>query len=148
MTHEELWQEFTSSFNIKETEYEAWAFGTDADLLSELVICGKKTATSSAYPLYEIEGEPLPSPNEYSVILNSKGEAVCIIRTLSVSLIPFKEITANHAMKEGEGDKSLAFWRETHESFFKDELALYKLEFTKDMLVVFEEFELVYKSYT
>ena len=39
--------------------YEAWAFGEAADELADLVLRGIKTATCSAYDLYEAEGEPL-----------------------------------------------------------------------------------------
>ena len=46
---------------------------------------------------------------------------------------------------EGEGDKSLRYWREVHKNFFKRELEALNMEFIEDMLVVFEEFEVVYK---
>ncbi|WP_263347600.1 ASCH domain-containing protein [Paraclostridium sp. AKS81] len=46
---------------------------------------------------------------------------------------------------EGEGDKSLRYWREAHIDFFKRELEALNMEFIEDMLVVFEEFEVVYK---
>lgn len=39
-----------------------------------------KTATCSAYDLYHAEGEPIPKVGDYSIILNSDGEAVCIIK--------------------------------------------------------------------
>jgi len=46
---------------------------------------------------------------------------------------------------EGEGDKSLKYWRRAHISFFSRELEEYNMKFTEDMPVVFEEFEVVYK---
>lgn len=120
--------------------------GGEADLLAHLVATGEKTATASAYPLYELENEPLPAIGAYSVILDSKDNAVCIIQTKKVTIVPFYEVSAEHAYKEGEGDKSLDFWREVHEKFFTECLNEARLKFTPAMKVVCEEFAVVYKQ--
>ena len=146
MTEQALWQAYTEKNGPSDGTYEAWAFGTDADHLAHLVAIGEKTATSSAYPLYELEGEPLPEVGEYSVILDARGEAVCIVRTTKVSVVPFCEITAEHARCEGEGDKSLRYFREVHEAFFTECMREAGLTFTVDMPVVCEEFEVVYRT--
>ncbi len=146
MTGKELWAAFAKNNNPAGCHYETWAFGEDADLLADLVQIGVKTATSSAYPLYVLENEPLPETGVYSIVLDSKDNAVCIIQTKKVSVVPFNEVSAEHAYKEGEGDKSLDFWRETHKKFFTACLAPAGLEFTLDMKVVCEEFEVVYKQ--
>ena len=49
-----------------------------------------------------------------------------------------------HAFKEGEGDRSLEYWREVHKKFFRECLEEYGLEFSENMKVVCEEFEVVY----
>ena len=139
MTAQEMW----NASGI-EAEYEAWAFGDDPDTLAELVRTGVKTATASAYPFYELEGEALPKAGEYSVILDSKDEAVCIIRTTKVYVTPYRDVTAEQAWKEGEGDRSLDYWRRVHEAFFSKELEAVGLTFTEDMGVVCEEFEVIY----
>ena len=146
MTAEKMWKKFVEKCNITDNEYDAWAFGDDADTLAELVRCGIKTGTSSAYPLYEIEGEPLPEASGYSVILNSKDEAVCIIENTKVYVVPFCEVSAKHAFKEGEGDRSLAYWRKVHEAFFSECMKEAGLAFDEDMKVVCEEFRVVYPS--
>lgn len=140
MTAEELWKRSGISGT-----YEAWTFGEAADKLAELVIRGIKTATCSAYDLYGIEGEPVPEAGEYSVILDSKDEAVCIIRTTKVTVVPFNAVSEEHAFKEGEGDRSLEYWREVHESFLSRELASVSMEFNEETKVVCEEFEVVFK---
>ena len=145
MTGKELWNRFAEENNLDDCEYEAWAFGVDSDLLAHLVVTGTKTATASVYHLYELEREPLPSAGEYSVILDSKDNAVCVIQTTKVTVVPFNEVTADHAYKEGEGDRSLDYWRKVHESFFAECLREVGLEFTPDMKVVCEEFAVVHK---
>lgn len=125
-------------------EYQAWAFGDDPDTLAELVLQGIKTATASAYPFYELEGEPLPQAGEYSVILNARKEAVCVIRTEKVMICPFSQVGEEQAWKEGEGDRSLEYWRSVHRKFFTEELQAVGLAFNEEMPVVCEEFVRVF----
>ena len=125
-------------------ECDAWAFGGAPDELAALVRSGVKTATASAYPLYALEGEPLPQPGGLSVILDGQGEAVCAIRTTRVYTVPFDQVSARHAFLEGEGDRSLTHWRQVHRAFFSREMEEAGLSFTEDMPVVCEEFERVY----
>ena len=142
MNAQEMWNLFT---NDESLEYEAWAFGDDADLLADLVLKGIKTATSSNYIFYELENEELPKINEYSIILNSKDEAVCIIQTTNVYVTPFNEVSEEHAYKEGERNRTLQDWIDIHKNFFGNELKSIGKEFKDDMLVVCEEFQVVYK---
>ena len=142
MKAQELWNKYTTD---KSLAYEAWAFGDDPDGLAQLVVDGIKTATSSAYIFYELENEEIPKVGEYSIILNSKDEAVCIIQTTKVYIVPFHEVSEKHAYKEGERNRTLQDWREIHESFFKNEFKQVNVEFSEDMLVVCEEFQVVYK---
>lgn len=144
MNAQDMWKLFKTSCSTQSDEYDAWQFGAAPDLLAQLVLSGKKTATASAHPLYALEGEPLPEAGQYSVILNSASEAVCIIRTTRVTVVPYREITADHAFKEGEGDRSLDDWRAVHEAFFTKELSACGLTFDESMPVVCEEFEVVY----
>ena len=140
MTSEELWKRSGLTGT-----YEAWAFTEAPDRLAELVLRGIKTATCSAYDLYVINHEPLPREGEYSVILNSDGEAVCIIQTLKVYVTAFHLVSAEHAYKEGEGDRSLEYWREVHKSFLTNELASVNKTFDENTEVVLEEFKTVYR---
>lgn len=145
MTAEEMWGRFTKENNLENRGYEAWSYGDDPDTLAELTVKGIKTATCSAYCFYEKEEEKLPTTGEYSVILNSKDEAVCVIKNVKVYIEKFKSISEEHAYKEGEGDRSLDYWRRVHIDFFTKELAEAGLEFSEDIPLVCEEFEVVYK---
>ena len=140
MTAEELWRRSGLS-----GEYEAWAFGEAPDELAGLVVQGIKTATCSAYELYLIDKEPLPQSGDYSVILNSNEDAVCIVKTLKVYVTEFIRVSEEHAFKEGEGDRSLDYWRRVHERFLTDELASVNKSFDENTKVVCEEFEVIYK---
>ena len=140
MTSEELW----NRSGLTGT-YEAWSFGEAPDKLADLVLQGIKTATCSAYDLYLINNEPLPREGDYSIILNSNEEAVCIIKTLKVYVTAFNQVSDEHAYKEGEGDRSLEYWRKVHVKFLTNELASVHKSFNENTKVVCEEFEVMYE---
>ena len=139
MTAQEMWDR--SGF---QGNYQAWAFGGAPDKLAKLVMQGVKTATCSALALYEYENEEIPKAGDYSVILDSDGQAVCIIRTTKVYIAAFDQVSERHAYLEGEGDRSLEYWRQVHEEFFTEELKTIQQNFDAKMELVCEEFEVVF----
>ena len=143
---QQYWDEFWKNKD-QPTFVKAEQFGMEytemADELARLIIEGKKTATCSNYESYLRENEPLPAVGSYSIILNSQDEPVAIIKTTEVEVTPMNEVTPEFAAAEGEGDLSYEYWWEGHKFFFTKELAEYGKEFSEDMLLVCERFELV-----
>ncbi|MBR0417020.1 MAG: GNAT family N-acetyltransferase [Firmicutes bacterium] len=148
MKAKEMWEAFCKEKGIPiETEYDAWAFGStdrEADELAQLVLEGKKTATASWYDSYVFYKEDLPKKGGYSVVMDSKEEAVCIIENYSVSCEHFCEVSRWHAYLEGEGDRSLNYWRNVHEDFFREEADAIGERFDDYNKVVLEKFNVVY----
>ena len=130
MNAQELWNKYKKINPSIGDDIDAWQFGVEADLLAQLVLEGTKTATASAY----------------DVVLDSQDQAVCIIQIKKVSVVPFNQVSAEHAFKEGEGDRTLAYWRDVHENFFKPYYNEYGLTFNGDSQIVLEEFEVVYPT--
>ena len=99
-----------------------WGFGATpehADGLLALVLAGVKTGTASYVWEYESDGEPLPEAGGFDVILDGSGAPQAVIETLSVDVVPFDEVTAEHAHAEGEDDRTLESWRRIHREFFE-----------------------------
>ncbi len=145
MTAKEMWARYAALHpEAASSTWEAWAYGEKPDELALLTLQGVKTATASAQALYALEGEDLPQAGDMSVVLDGQGEAVCIVRNTRVTVVPFNEVGAEHARREGEGDRSLPYWRKVHERFFRREYEQAGLPFTDDIAVVCEEFEVVY----
>lgn len=117
---------------------------SDSDRCAELVKMGEKRATSSLYDAYLIEGESLPKTGSLHSVVNWHGEEQCIIKVTNVYRLPFNEVNEEHARMEGEGDRTLAHWRKTHETAFRMDCAEYGLEFDEAMSIVFEVFEVVH----
>ena len=144
MTPQEMWNAYKKINPSIGDEIDAWAFGVEADLLADLVLKGEKTATASAYDLYALADEALPQEGIFDIILDSQDQAVCIVEITKVSVQPFHQVSADHAYKEGEGDRKLTYWRELHEDLFSKWLHEVGLHFSQDSLVVLEEFKVVY----
>lgn len=147
---EAMWQAYLESLGENDRfnkSYTAWSFGADREMAEELaalVIKGEKTATSSLHLLYELEKEPLPKVGEFNIVTDWDGEAKVVTKTIDVQVLPFCEVSADFAAKEGEGAKSLAYWRYVHMAFFTNELEMLGKKFTEDMLVVCEVFAVIY----
>ena len=71
-------------------------------------------------------------------------EAACIIRDTKVSIVPFNQVSAEHACKEAEDDRSLDKWREVHRRAFAPDYEAADLYFDETGDCVLEEFEVVY----
>jgi uncharacterized protein YhfF len=131
--------------------YEAFRFGDSevmAHDLADLVLRGVKRATAASLWSVEAEGKRLPQPGDLSIVTNWIHEPLCVIETKAVTVLPFREVTAEFAACEGEGDMSLAYWQIAHRQFFSRECANAEREFSDTMLVVCENFSLVYPRRT
>ena len=120
----------------KYRDLRSFAFGDGpalADELLDLVIKGVKTATCST------EDEPNTStPGERWIVRDGRGEPRCVIETLEVSYRRYSEVDAAFAHDEGEGDRSLAYWRQAHREYFGRQG-----KFSEDMMLMCERFRLV-----
>jgi uncharacterized protein YhfF len=113
-----------------------FAFGDGpelADELLDLVIRGVKTATCST------EDEPNTStPGERWIVLDGRGDPRCVIESTEISYRRFDEVDSAFAFDEGEGDRSLSYWREAHRRYFT------RLgRFSDTMMLMCERFRLV-----
>jgi uncharacterized protein YhfF len=130
------WQTMSKPIPKRYQHLRTFAFGDSpalADQLLELVIKGVKTATCST------EDEPNTSaPGERWIVLDGRGEPRCVIETTEVTYRHFNEVDASFARNEGEGDRSLAYWRDAHRAYF-----VRLGRFSEDMKLMCERFRLV-----
>jgi uncharacterized protein YhfF len=114
----------------------AFAFGDGpelADELLDLVLRGIKTATCST------QDEPKTSlPGERWIVLDGHGAPRCVIESTEVTYRRYSEVDAKFAFDEGEGDRSLKYWREAHREYFSRQGS-----FSEDMMLMCERFRLV-----
>jgi uncharacterized protein YhfF len=149
---ETFWQSYLDTLPedspMRDEEYLAEGWGDSpqlADELGALIAAGTKTATCSALWEYEAEGSPLPEPGSKTIVLDGDGDPLCIVETTEVEVRPYNEVDARFAYEEGEGDRSLEYWREAHWRFFSRTLPSIGKEPTANMPLVCERFHVVYR---
>ncbi len=83
----DLWIDFVNK-NPKYAgnDYKVFAFGDNPNELVKLVLVGEKTATSSLYSGYKV----LPKVGDIFILIDSKGDAKCILQNTKVSLSHLK----------------------------------------------------------
>ena len=128
--------------------YVAEYFGDLPDLANELaalIVAGTKTATCSVLWEWEADGDPLPEVGLKTIVLDSNLQPLCIIETTEVTVRPYNHVDAQFAFEEGEGDRSLNYWREAHWYFFSRSLPKIGKKPTQDMPLVCERFKVIYR---
>jgi len=99
------------------SELDQFPFGDSPDLADELlalILEGRKTATCwSAH-----EGRKGSEVGKQWVVLNGSGAPRAVLKTTELVQQGFNEVDASFAFDEGEGDRSLAYWRAAHQHYF------------------------------
>ncbi|MBQ7874711.1 MAG: ASCH domain-containing protein [Oscillospiraceae bacterium] len=151
LTPEEFWEAFCDhnmDLNRDELYYDVWQFldgKRGCDRLASLCLAGIKTATSSIYETFELDGMKVPEEGDYSIILDSEEVPLFIIKDTKVEIKKFSEIDAEFAEKEAEGDQTLEGWRKIHAKEFENKCGEYGIGFNDDTLILCEEFEVVFQ---
>ncbi len=146
-----MWDEYQATLpaGAEPRPYMTWHFDSDehaAAELGKLALAGTKTATASLLWAYEADEEELPKPGDLSIITDYDGAPLCIIETTQVTVRPFSRVDAGHAYLEGEGDRSLGYWREVHWQVFSKTCEQLGRAPEEDMPVVCERFRQVYPA--
>jgi uncharacterized protein YhfF len=125
---------------------EGWGDSPEmADELGALIAAGTKTATCSALWEWEAEGESPLATGTITIVVDGRGEPLCIVETVEVTVRNYNKVDAGFAREEGEGDLSLEYWREAHRRFFSRSLSKIGREFSEHMPLLCERFRLIYK---
>jgi uncharacterized protein YhfF len=146
------WQTFLDTLPddspLRQANYVAEAWGDSPQLaqeLADLIVAGIKTATCSALWDWQAENEPIPEAGVITIVLDGQNQSVGIVETVEVTVRPYHEVDAQFAYEEGEGDRSLDYWRQAHWQFFSRTLPNIGKEPTQDMPLVCERFRLIYR---
>jgi uncharacterized protein YhfF len=119
------------------TELESFAFGDSPELADELlalVLIGRKTATCWAAS----EGDKGVETGKRWIVNDGQGRARAALETVEITRRRFEEVDEGFAHDEGEGDRSLGWWRRAHTDYFTR-----RGEFQPGMEVYCERFRLV-----
>lgn len=127
--------------------YAGYAGGRkNTDALIRLYRAGKKTAGSGLVKDYETAGDPLPKPGNFWILLDSAGRPQFLLRTLRTEINLFGRIPKSVAMAEGEGDRSVVYWKKVHGRFFSPFLKDWGVDDIAKAEVITEHFEIVHRA--
>lgn len=148
---ERYWAQFLGSIPAgqgkPERYVEAFFFGTKPDLAHEitpLVLDGTKTATGSLLWAAEADGKAQPRPGDFWIVTNGGDDPQCVIETFEARVIPFDEVGEEYARWGGEGDCSLASWREMYWSYIVGECERIGRTPDRKAPLLMERFRVVY----
>ena len=115
---------------------ETFSFGDSPELaeeLADLVLAGKKTAT--CWPASEGEKTKI---GKKMVMLDGSGVPAAVLETVELTKQRFDQVDSAFACDEGEGDRSLDYWRIAHRRYFTRQGV-----FSPDMELWCERFRIV-----
>jgi uncharacterized protein YhfF len=118
-------------------DLESSAFGDGpalADELLALVLVGTKTATCWAAS----EGDKGVKVGKRWIVNDGQGRARAVLETVELTRRRFEDVDETFAYDEGEGDRSLGWWRGAHTNYFTR-----RGEFQPGMEVYCERFRLI-----
>ncbi len=138
-------QEVASQYTSFNSDYFC-ADEYNANICADLILKGEKQASCSMEYWYSNEGEPMPEVGHLQVVTDWDGNPKCVIELTSVDTCQYCDVTEEFAAAEGEGDKSLKWWREAHWKFFSLECEELNITPTEDMLLVLERFKVVWSQ--
>ena len=123
-------------------------FGDSPELaatLCRLILAGTKTATCSSLWAWQHEGEALPLEGDCKIVCDAENQPQCIIRIDRVYQQAYSQVPSEFAWAEGEGDRSLAYWRQEHQRFFARTLPAIGRQFDPEMPLVCEHFSVIFR---
>jgi uncharacterized protein YhfF len=95
---------------------------------------------------YEADEKRLPELGDLCIMTGSADDPMGIIETTQVRIIPYDEVTPDYAHDGGEGDRSMATWRDIYWSYLEIECRRIGREPSPKAPLVMERFRLVYRE--
>lgn len=144
---ESLWAHYRALHpDAPERPYEIFHFcdnHEDADICADLVVQDIKRATAASVIELELAGVRQPVVGDVSVVTRWDGTPIAVIRTTRINIRRLDDVDEAFAQREGEGDKTLAWWRTAHEAYYRRALEPAGIAVNGDLLIICEEFERV-----
>lgn len=140
MTYLDMWSQFLTNNQIEDVDYGVFQYDKE-DL--EKLMSGKIKAEISPYEVIRVNDYAIPFVGDYNIIIDDKDNAICVIKTTKVSIIPFNDIKEALAIKLGfDGLKE---FKNIYKDILTSELKEININYQDEALCVIEEFEIIYK---
>jgi uncharacterized protein YhfF len=145
MNAETLWADYCAAIGESGPVPPIDVFGDNPamnDELLDLVLEGTKRATCCLARDFA-EGDQ-PKIGDYWIIADGAGTPRAIIRTCHIELKAICDVDDSFAHIEGEGDKSLAYWKTEHDAYFQRQATAEGFVYDDSMIGICEQFDCVW----
>ena len=142
-----FWDKVKRETGVEGAFTDAYGIGDSPELKQELlglILEGKKRASTTLVRESMLEGWPEPEVGQYNIVLDGNDEPAAVIRTVSVRRCRFIEVDEEHAYWEGEDERTLDAYIREHTKYYTRIGRRRGFEFTLDMEVILDRYELVY----
>ena len=149
-----FWEMCRHRLAIAETHYHATSISDPAiatatneflDLSdhTSLIRSGKKRGTAHLAIDFTLNKVPRRRPGDLWIVLDQLLMPISLVKVSTVKTLPFNAVDSSWAEVEGEGNESLAFWREAHRQYYVEQCKLWNREWKEDSPVVLEAWDLL-----
>lgn len=145
-----MWESYRTAFPAAvqaSPEYTVEHFGDSprlADELLEVVLSGRKRATSELVADFLARGDAVPRIGSHWIACDSTGAPRIVIRSVELRVGGFASADAAFAADEGEDDLSLDSWRREHRRYWERTSAARGDTWSEGDEIVFERFAVVW----
>ena len=117
----------------------------DIDALAQLANENQKRGTAHLAVQFENDGIPMRNIGDYWIVVKCDGTPICVVQIIGIHITPCDQVDPVFAASEGEGDLSLAYWRDAHIPYFQSQCERWGMAWREDLAVVCESFIVVYR---
>ncbi|MFL2770718.1 MAG: ASCH domain-containing protein [Rhodospirillaceae bacterium] len=117
-----------------------------AEIIMNLIITEKKRGLFGLQLLQERQPELAPTLGGVLVLVDFAGIPQGAVKTTKITPVPYKDINEGHLAVEGPDARKLRTWQDIHWPYWTQMLAPYGLTPNTDMIVIIEQFKLIYPT--
>jgi uncharacterized protein YhfF len=143
------WAAYRDAAGVGHDRYDVVAIGDTpafATWGAELILSGRKRATTSLDRDYGPGRAPRPAVGDHVVVVDGAGQPRCIWRTTEVTVQPMIRVDDTYAQAEGEGGGGRDEWLDNHRWFFARKAEAEGFQMTDEEPTVFERFRVVWPT--
>lgn len=132
---------------VRGDSFRVRALGNTREMMNAIlghVLCGEKRGTFSLPWLHALDPSAAPRLGDYVILVDYDGKPAALVTTRKLENVTYDTLTGDHTSVDGPSMRDPAVWKGVHQAFWTKQLAAVGLQFSKDMPVVVEHFELLH----
>ena len=132
---------------VRGDSYRVRALGNTREMMSAIlghVLRGEKRGTFSLPWLHALNTSAAPRVGDYVILVDYDGKPGALVTTRRLENVTYDTLSGDHTSVDGPRMRDPAVWKGVHQPLWTKQLAAAGLQFSNDMPVVVEHFELLH----